>query len=344
MAEEGYEMLRDMRFYLAPDDGAGTGDPAADTVPDEQSSETPTTPGDIGEDSVTGIAPDSAPGDTGQDDASDGEKSAPDIDTPVDIEAIKRSLQGVSKERSQYKAEADDFKARYEALQAEIASSQDAPHYTPPASPDVPPVGGNLRDAKEIDPMLEGLKFDPVDGQVWIDGAWQTPRVAKSIRFMDSQIAAQDEARKAADARQRQEKAQQVIESAQSTIASECAKRFEGVSEGAMQMITPSVMAAVGADLAAKGIDLADPARLPEDFPQVFGSAVAAAIKSAKAALADLQKPQALANAKAAEQQPVGDGGRAAAPGVESFENLSPSEQHKATVSMVDKLKAKFFG
>jgi hypothetical protein len=339
-------MLRP-RFYLAPDDGAGTGAPSADTDPSEgQSTETPPVPDANGTEPANTGAPGTAPGDTGQD-ANNGAGSAPNLDdAPVDLESIKRSLQGVSRERSQFKAEADDFKAKYEAAQAELERLKDRP-YTPPASADVPPPSqdnGDLRDAKEINPMLEGLKFDPSDGLVWIDGAWQSPKAAMSIRFMESQIAAQQEASQRAEAQKKQEAAQQVISSAQSTIASECAKRFSGVSESAMQMITPSVMAAVGAELAKKGIDLADPARLPEDFPQVFGSAVAAAIKSAKAALADLQKPQALANAKAAEQQPVGGGGRAAAPGVESFENLSPSEQHKATVSMVDKLKAKFFG
>lgn len=333
-------MLRP-KFYLAPDEGADGGASTVETptaTPEnaetQESTPAPETP------EANSTATPAVPGDTEansevSDDANAGSTDATE-DPVVTTESLKQSLRAVAQERSRFKAELDATKAELESAKAIPAAKQPEP--IPAATPD------GYVDAGTLDASLKGLQYDPSDGKVLLDGDWVSPRIAKAALFAENEAQARETAQAQATEAKRVQAIQGIITATQTDIDTAIKGSFKGLPEEALPMLNYAVQNAVGVELQKQGINLADPYNLPDDFEAKVSATIIAEIKAARTVIAGLQAPQKQANAQAASEQPVPGGGKPAVPGIPEFDKLNPDEQHKATISMVDKFKAKFFG
>jgi len=255
----------------------------------------------------------------------------------VDTSSLSRSLRAVARERDKWKREAQAAKAA-----AEGSTEQGDPddRFQPTQPPAV--EGVQYSDAGRLDPMLRGLRYDETDDTVWYKGKWRDPLVAANDMRTGTLAQAHQQSRQAQEVARVAEVGDRLVGSVIADRDKAIKAAFPGLSERALRVPIRTASERMAEALEAEGVDFDDPEHLPEGLDRMVASAIREGIKAAREELAELQSPQAAANALAGETAPLASGGRGGGVGAKPYAELSPEDRKKHEGGIVSRVLAKY--
>ncbi|MHB1000483.1 MAG: hypothetical protein ACYC27_14685 [Armatimonadota bacterium] len=242
---------------------------------------------------------------------------------------LKKSLRAVTMERNA---------ALKAAKSAPVQDSRLQAPSVPGSGKEVPAeFEDGYVDAGTVMPSLKGLKYDPKDREVELDGTWMSPRQANAILIAEKAAEREQQSQRSQEEQGIEAHRSKITQSIRSDIGVSVKAIFPNVSERVGARMNAIVEDAVAQHMYEAGIAGAfDPYDLPEDFETIITEGIAAGMKEAREFVYELQNPQAVAQEKAGQREPVGPGGKAGQAAPVSMSALPPEKRREARVGIVE--------